>query len=36
VTYAELGSLHGHDSFLMEDEHYFRLMRAYMSNIDVE
>jgi len=35
VTYAELGSLHGHDSFLMQDEHYFRLMRAYMSKIDV-
>ncbi len=35
VTYAELGSLHGHDSFLMDDEHYFRLMRAYLSNIDI-
>ncbi len=35
VTYTELGSLHGHDSFLMEDEHYFRLMRAYMSTIDI-
>ncbi len=35
VTYAELGSQHGHDSFLMDDEHYFRLMRAYMGNIDV-
>jgi homoserine O-acetyltransferase len=36
VTYAELGSRHGHDSFLMDDEHYFRLMRAYLGNIDLE
>jgi homoserine O-acetyltransferase len=35
VTYAELGSVHGHDSFLMDDEHYFRLMRAYLSNIEI-
>ncbi|HUL95700.1 MAG TPA: homoserine O-acetyltransferase [Usitatibacter sp.] len=35
VTYAELGSVHGHDSFLMEDEHYFRLMRTYMNTIDL-
>jgi homoserine O-acetyltransferase len=35
VTYAELGSLHGHDSFLMEDRHYFSLMHAYLSAVDI-
>lgn len=35
VTYAEITSTHGHDSFLMEDEHYHKLMRAYMNNIDI-
>jgi homoserine O-acetyltransferase len=35
VTYAELGSLHGHDSFLMDDEHYFGLMRAYMNTVEL-
>ncbi len=35
VTYAELGSVHGHDSFLMDDGHYFRLMRDYMNTIDI-
>ena len=36
VTYAELGSVHGHDSFLMDDEHYFSLMRGYMNTIDLD
>jgi homoserine O-acetyltransferase/O-succinyltransferase len=35
VTYAEIASNHGHDSFLMEDPHYHELMRAYMNNIDL-
>ncbi|PZP56734.1 MAG: homoserine O-acetyltransferase [Azospira oryzae] len=35
VTYAEITSAHGHDSFLMEDPHYHALMRAYMENIDI-
>jgi len=35
VTCAELGSVHGHDSFLMDDEHYFRLMHAYMNTVDI-
>ncbi len=33
VTYAEMTCRHGHDSFLMFDEHYHDLMRAYMNNI---
>jgi homoserine O-acetyltransferase len=35
VTYAEIRSAHGHDSFLMEDPYYHALMRAYMENIDL-
>lgn len=33
VSYAEITSSHGHDSFLMEDRHYHDLVRAYMGNI---
>lgn len=33
VSYAEIPSSHGHDSFLMQDEYYHRLVRAYMNNI---
>lgn len=33
VSYAEITSSHGHDSFLMEDKHYHDLMRAYLGNI---
>ncbi|SFW33066.1 homoserine O-acetyltransferase [Nitrosovibrio sp. Nv17] len=33
VSYAEITSSHGHDSFLMEDCHYHKLMRAYMGSI---
>ncbi len=29
VTYAEIDSPHGHDAFLLEDERYFKLVRAY-------
>jgi homoserine O-acetyltransferase len=35
VSYAEITSSHGHDSFLMEDRHYHKLVRAYMDNIGV-
>lgn len=35
VSYAEITSVHGHDSFLMEDPHYHALMRAYLNNIDL-
>ncbi|MCX7185454.1 MAG: homoserine O-acetyltransferase [Nitrosospira sp.] len=33
VSYAEITSSHGHDSFLMEDRHYHQLVRAYMDNV---
>ena len=35
VSYAEISSLHGHDSFLMDDPYYHALVRAYMNNIDL-
>jgi len=36
VTYAEITSTHGHDSFLMEHPHYFDVMRAYLDNVACE
>ena len=36
VSYAEITSAHGHDSFLMPDEHYFGVMRAYLENVHRE
>ena len=35
VSYAEIESSHGHDSFLMETPHYHQLVRAYMENIAI-
>jgi len=35
VTYAEIASPHGHDSFLMEDAQYHAVMRAYLDNVSV-
>ncbi|UJP05577.1 MAG: homoserine O-acetyltransferase [Nitrosomonas sp.] len=35
VSYAEIASSHGHDSFLMETSHYHQLVRAYMDNITI-
>ncbi len=35
VSYAEITSSHGHDSFLMANKHYHQLMRAYMDNIEI-
>lgn len=35
VSYAEILSRHGHDSFLMKDEHYHQLVQAYMNKIDI-
>jgi len=35
VSYAEITSSYGHDSFLMEDRHYHELVRAYMNNINI-
>ena len=33
VSYAEIESISGHDSFLLDDAHYHALMRAYFDNI---
>jgi homoserine O-acetyltransferase len=33
VSYAEIHTRHGHDSFLMKDEHYHQLVQAYMNKI---
>jgi len=33
VTYAELTAAHGHDAFLMPDQHYHDIVRAYLENI---
>lgn len=35
VSYSEIPSRHGHDSFLMKDEHYHQLVRAYMNKIQI-
>ena len=35
VSYAEINSSHGHDSFLMEPSGYHPLVRAYMDNIAI-
>ncbi|SER25964.1 homoserine O-acetyltransferase [Nitrosomonas sp. Nm51] len=35
VSYGEITSTHGHDSFLMNDAYYHQLVRAYMKNIEV-
>ena len=36
VSYAEIASTHGHDSFLMQHPHYHNVMRAYFDNISRE
>lgn len=36
VSYAEISSQHGHDSFLMDDEQYFSVMRNYLNNVAAE
>jgi homoserine O-acetyltransferase len=33
VSYAEIASTHGHDSFLMKHEHYHAVMRAYLERV---
>ncbi|MGR2680548.1 homoserine O-succinyltransferase MetX [Chromobacterium haemolyticum] len=33
VSYAEIESVHGHDAFLMTDEPYVQLMRAYLDRM---
>ena len=35
VSYGEITSAHGHDSFLMNDAYYHKLVSAYMKNIEV-
>ncbi|MDL1867044.1 homoserine O-acetyltransferase, partial [Betaproteobacteria bacterium PRO4] len=35
VSYAEIPSSYGHDSFLMQDDYYHQLVRAYMNNIAI-
>jgi len=36
VSYAEISSAHGHDSFLMPHEHYHDVMRAYLERMAQE
>lgn len=36
VSYAEIESQHGHDSFLMQNEQYFAVMRNYLSRVAEE
>lgn len=33
VSYAEIASSHGHDSFLMPDQHYHEVMRSYLDRV---
>jgi homoserine O-acetyltransferase len=33
VSYAEIDAPHGHDAFLLDDEHYHRLIRAYFNKV---
>jgi homoserine O-acetyltransferase len=35
VSYAEITSSYGHDSFLMEDRYYHELVKSYMNNINI-
>jgi homoserine O-acetyltransferase/O-succinyltransferase len=36
VSYAEITSAHGHDSFLMQDIYYFDVMRTYLDKVAKE
>ena len=36
VSYAEITSTHGHDSFLMPHPHYFDVVRVYLDNVAKE
>jgi homoserine O-acetyltransferase len=36
VSYAEITSTHGHDSFLMQDSYYFDVMRTYLDKVAME
>lgn len=35
VSYAEIESTAGHDSFLMDDPYYHAVVRAYLENIEL-
>lgn len=35
VSYAEVTAAHGHDAFLMPDEHYHAILRSYFSRIQL-
>ena len=35
VSYAEVTAAHGHDAFLMPDEHYHNILRNYLARIKV-
>lgn len=35
VSYAEITSAYGHDSFLMNDAYYHQLVQTYMNNIEI-
>jgi homoserine O-acetyltransferase len=36
VTYAEIDAPHGHDAFLLDDQRYHGLVRAYFENIHAD
>lgn len=33
ASYAEIKAAHGHDAFLMDDDYYHNIVRAYMNNV---
>lgn len=35
VSYAEIGAPHGHDAFLLDDERYHALVRAYLERVSI-
>jgi homoserine O-acetyltransferase len=35
VCYAEVTADHGHDAFLMPDQHYHAILRSYLNNIEL-
>lgn len=36
VSYAEINSPHGHDSFLIQNESYFKILGTYMARVSAE
>ncbi len=35
VKYAEVTAAHGHDAFLMPDQHYHAILRTYLSKVEI-